>query len=66
MNILEAINIGKQYKKDISVIFIGPINDSNLQRDIKNYIEKMIYQIMYSLRVRYLLKGYGIIIKKVK
>ncbi|WP_242844768.1 glycosyltransferase family 4 protein [Clostridium botulinum] len=40
MNILEAINIGKQYKKDISVIFIGPINDSNLQKDIKNYIEE--------------------------
>lgn len=40
MNILEAVNIGKQYKKDISVIFIGPINDTNLQNYIKNYIKE--------------------------
>lgn len=40
MDILKAVNVGKEYKKDLKVVFVGPINDGRVENEIKNYLEK--------------------------
>ncbi|APH19825.1 glycosyltransferase family 4 protein [Clostridium botulinum] len=40
MELLEVANIAKNHMPDFKLLFLGPISDQDLERDMKNFIEK--------------------------
>lgn len=40
LDIIRMVNVGKAYKKDLSIVFVGQINDSNLSNEINAYIKE--------------------------
>lgn len=38
MDVLKVVNVGKKYKEDLKVVFVGSINDSEVVNEINKYI----------------------------